>query len=220
MIEAGDRRYRRMRAGCDDKPPGSNLDVSGMKRLRAREARRGADYLDPEPLEPLDRVVRRDRGDDARNASGGGREAYSRRRRHDAERGATPCKRCKAGSSEQRFRGHAAEIQAIAAHQPALDQHHLRPHLRPAGGDGKPSGTRPDDTQIGPERPVQSTFLWLHFRYPTGTSASSASPTIGRSTLGRSAMPRSGSSTTVPSPLPRLAKITVAGTMPRAVAST
>lgn len=53
------------------------------------------------------------------------------------------------GGCDQRLRGHAAAVQAIAAHFAPLDEHDPRAHLGGARGDGEPSGARPDDAQVG-----------------------------------------------------------------------
>src|SRR3954453_24227864 len=50
--------------------------------------------------------------------------------------------------SEQGFRRHAAEIEAIAAHEAAFDQNRAGAHLRRSGSDREPGRARADDAKI------------------------------------------------------------------------
>ena len=52
------------------------------------------------------------------------------------------------GGGEQRFRRHAAGVEAVAAHRIALDEHGAGAHLRGTGGNGQPARARTDDTDI------------------------------------------------------------------------
>ena len=118
---------------------------------RAGEPRLAAQHRDPEPLEPLDRIIRRDARDDLADTVGGGGEIDSGR----AEAMPSAAQRRQVGElcgGEQRFRRDAAKIEAVAAHQAALDQHDARAHLRRPGGDRKPAGAGADDAQVGGER--------------------------------------------------------------------
>jgi hypothetical protein len=79
--------------------------------------------------------------------------------RDDAERRAAPRQVGKARRGKQRFRGDAAEVQAVAAHQPALDQHDFGAHLSCPGGDRQACRTGADDAQVGGERSGHASFL-------------------------------------------------------------
>ena len=116
-------------------------------------------YPHPEPLEPLDGVIRRDRRDDVLDTVCSGREIDIGSSRGDPERRAAPRHVRKARGGEQRLRGDAAEVQAVAAHQPALDQHDLGTHLSRSGGDRQACRAGADDAQIGGERPGHAGFL-------------------------------------------------------------
>ncbi len=133
--EPGDRRDRRIRAGRDDKAARPDLDLAGADRAGAGEPRLAAQHPDPEPLEPLDGIIRRDCRDDLLDTVRGGSEIDIGPSRGDAERCAAPRQVGKACGGEQRFRGNAAEVQTVAAHQPALDQHDRGTHLSRSGGD-------------------------------------------------------------------------------------
>ncbi len=157
--EPGNRRDRRIRAGRDDKAARPDLDLAGADRAGAREPRLAAQHPDPEPLEPLDGIIRRDCRDDVLDTVRGGSEIDIGPSRGDPERCAAPRQVGKARGGEQRFRGDAAEVQAVAAHQPALDQHDRRTHLSRPGGDRQARRAGADDAKIGGERPGHAGFL-------------------------------------------------------------
>ena len=54
-------------------------------------------------------------------------------------------------SCQQRFRGHAAVIQAIPAHFTAFDQNNRGTHLDSASRNGKAGRTGPNDAKVGSE---------------------------------------------------------------------
>ena len=114
------------------------------------EPRLGAQHGDAEPFEPLGRIVGRDVGDHPLDAVADRGEIDLRRaHRSTPSCGAAPPQIREPGRGEQRLRRHAAEIQAVAAHRAALDQHDLGAELRRAGGDRQPAGAGADDAQIG-----------------------------------------------------------------------
>jgi hypothetical protein len=53
---------------------------------------------------------------------------------------------------EQRLGGHAAVVQAVAAHPAGLDQHRVGAHLAGPGGDHQPARAGPDHAEVGPHR--------------------------------------------------------------------
>src|SRR5208282_4675477 len=204
-IEPAYRRYRRLRAGRDHKPPRPNFDLAGTRRAGARETRLGTQHPDAEPFEALDRIVRRDGGDHLLDTVADGGEIDPRLSVSDAEGGTAAPEIREPRRGEQRLRGHAAKVQAIATHGTTLDQHDLGTHLCGAGGDRQPARSGPYDAKIGCQDPGHAVLLPRQRLYPTGINARMASPTIGTSTLGRKTILGSGSATTLPSPLPRLA---------------
>jgi len=123
-----------MRPGRDDKAARPNLQLTGPERAGTREPCLAAQHPDPEPLEPLDGIVWRNRRDDVLDAVGGGGEIDIGTRGGDAESRAAPRQVGETRGGEQRLRRDAAEVQAITAHQPALDEHDVGAHLSRTGG--------------------------------------------------------------------------------------
>ena len=148
-VEPGDRRHRRRRAGGDDEAPGRDHMPAGSDFGRAGKAAMGLDHPHPQPLESLDRIMRRDGGDGAPHMVHDGAVVDLRLVRGDAERagGAVPLGR--PGGGDQRLGGHAAVVQAVAAHLVGLDQHHPGAQLRRPGGDRQPARPGADDAEIG-----------------------------------------------------------------------
>ena len=158
LVEPRDRRRGGAGARGDDEAPGLDLVVARHHRSRAGETAVLLDHGDAERLEPLHRIVRRDRGDDAVDVIVHRLEIDLRRAESDAEPAGAPRGLRHAGRRDQRLRRHAAHIEAIAAHPVALDQHHRRAHLRSARGDAEPARPRSDDAEIDP--------VLLHRRAP------------------------------------------------------
>ncbi len=157
--EPGDRRDRGIRAGRDDKTARPDFDLAGADRRGAREAGFAAQDPDPEPLEPLRGIIRRDCRDHLLDTIGGGSEIDIGPSGGDAQGRAALPQFGKARGGEQRLRGDAAEVQAIAAHQPALDQHDRRTHLSRPSGDRQARRPGADDAKVGSERPGHAVFL-------------------------------------------------------------
>ena len=136
------------------------ISISPARIVRGtREPRLAAQDPDPEPLEPLCGIVRRDCRDHLLDTIGGGGEIDIGPSRGNPERLAAPRHIRKARGGEQRFRGDAAEVQAVAAHQPALDQHDRGTHLSRSGGDRQACRAGADDAKIGSEPPGHAGFL-------------------------------------------------------------
>ena len=150
---ARDRRDRRIRAGGDDKAARPDLDLAGSDRAGAREPRFAAQDRDPEPLERLTESSARSPRSRARHYP---RRPRNRRRAEigNAERRAAPRHIRKPRRGKQRFRRDAAEVEAIAAHQPALDQDDIGTHLSRAGRDRKPAEPPPMTQRSGASGPV------------------------------------------------------------------
>ena len=148
-----------IRAGRDDKAARADLDLADADRAGAGEPRLATQYPDPETLEPLDGIMWRDGGDDVLDTVRGGSEIGVGPSRENPERRAAPRQIGKAGGGKQRFRRDAAEVQAVAAHQPALDQHDRGTHLCRSGGNRQPCRAGSDDAEVGGERPRHAGFL-------------------------------------------------------------
>ena len=119
-VEAGDRRHDRVRACRDDKPARTDQRVAGLRSAAIEKTRFGADDSHPKPLETFLRVVRGDRGDDPFDTVRHRSKVDTRRFIEDAERTAMPSHIGEFRRGEQRFRGHTAVIEAVAAHLAAL----------------------------------------------------------------------------------------------------
>ena len=123
--------------------------VPDRDRVPILEARRALDHPHAEPGEPLAGIVRRNGCDHAMHMGMDPGEIDARPLRRDAER-RRPTERLGAlGRGEQRLRGHATIVEAIAAHLALLDQHHGHAEGGGGGGDRQPAGARPDDANIG-----------------------------------------------------------------------
>ena len=72
--------------------------------------------------------------------------------RRDAEGGSAALRLGGLGGGDQRLGRHAAVVEAIAAHQPALDQHDVEAELRGAGGGDQARRPAADDADIGCQR--------------------------------------------------------------------
>ena len=90
------------------------------------------------------RVIGGDVGDDALDMGAHGVPVYDRCGQTDTETAGLARGFCRVARREQRFAGHATEIQAVAAHAVPLDQCHANAELRGAGGDGQAGGTGAD----------------------------------------------------------------------------
>ena len=117
LVEPGDRRRHRVRAGGDHEPAGADLDLAGQHRARAGETRRGAQHGDAQTLEPLRRIVRRELAITWATLSPTAAKSTLRQRVGNAELRRAPPQLGAPSGGEQGFRRDAAEIQAVAAHR-------------------------------------------------------------------------------------------------------
>ena len=148
VLQPRDRRRRRPRSRGDDEAPRLDLVLARRHRPGAREATVLLDHRHAERLEALHRIVRGDRGDHAVDVVVHRGEIDLRRAEADAELARAPCGFDRPRGRDQRLRRDAADIEAIAAHPVALDQHHRGAHLGGAGGDAEPAGTGADHAEI------------------------------------------------------------------------
>src|SRR5262249_43083302 len=145
-----DRRKRRRRAGRDDEAPRRDLDfVPDRHGVAILEARGARDHPHAETVEALLRIVRRDRGDDVVHVSVDLAEIDVRRSRRYAEGARLGDGAGVLGGRDQRFRGHAAGVEAFAPHLVLPDQHHRYAEGGRGGGDREATGARADDANVG-----------------------------------------------------------------------
>ena len=148
--EPRDRRRRRSRSRGDDEAPRFDLVPARCHRPGPCEAAVLLDHRHAERLEALDRIVRGDRRDRAVDMAVHPGEIDLRRAEADTEPAGAPRGLGGARGRDQRLRRHAADIEAIAAHPVALDQHHRGAHLGRAGGNAEPARAGSDDAEIDP----------------------------------------------------------------------
>jgi hypothetical protein len=187
------RRDRRARTGGKDESARPDAGAAGRDLARRDKARRRPDHLHAQPLESLLAVMRRDGGDGRGDMVLGRGKIDLRDCRRHAKAPAGGHRMGMLGRCQQRLRGDAAGVEAIAPHRAGLDQHNPRAKLCRAGRHRQPARPGADHAQIGgdrgrhvpPPRPRQT-------RTTIGRAASAARPSIGPSTKGSKMMPRSG----------------------------
>ena len=105
--------------------------------------------IDAEAGEAFDAVVGRDRGDGLANAAHNGSKIDRRLSDIDTEARRLANLVNRPRGTDQRLRGNAAGVEAIAAHLRTLDQHHFGLQLRRDEARHQPARARADDDQIG-----------------------------------------------------------------------
>ena len=135
LVEARDRRDRGHRARGDDESPRAHQDASRLDGELVEEARARLDDADAEPRHALDRIVRRDRGDDAMNVVVDAAMVDLRLDHIDAEIGRGAHGLGALAGGEQSLGGHAAIVQAVAPHAALLDEHDRHAELGRRGRD-------------------------------------------------------------------------------------
>jgi len=133
-------RRHRTRTGGDHEPARGNRESARADFAGALEARFCSDDAHAELLEPLDRIVRRDRSNHAGDVIHHGGEVDLGLDGRDAERGAVALRLRGLGGGDQRFRRHAPIVEAIAAHPAAFDQHDIEAKLSGASGNHQSAG--------------------------------------------------------------------------------
>ena len=152
VLQACNRRHDGRRPGRDHEPARLDAVLARFDGFSIDEAPGGGDDLDAEAGEAFDRVIRRDRGDDVVHVVVHGTRIDQRIDRRDAERRRVAHRVRALASGQQRLRGHAAVVQAIAAHLVLFDQDDALAEGGGRGGDGKPARARADDAEINIER--------------------------------------------------------------------
>ena len=148
QLDARDRRRGGRRARRDDEAARANFDAARFERVGPRELARRADNPHAERLEARLAVIGRDGVNDGAHMLAHVRHLEPRfvivqpeaRRLAHGLRGAR--------GGDQRLRGNAAVVQAIAAHLALFDEHDLHAHRCGGGGDGKPARSGADHAQV------------------------------------------------------------------------
>ena len=147
-VEAGDRRHRRTRADGEHEPARLDRPPAGDNRRGVGEARLRGDHLNPESREALGGIVGRDGCDDAPDVIAHAAVIHRGLAWPDPERGGRAGgvgARC---GRDQRLRGDAADIEALAAHAALLDEDHGHAEGGGDGGDRQAPRARSDHAQI------------------------------------------------------------------------
>ena len=126
--EAGDRWPRRPRAGRDDRPTEAQHRVVHRDRIGAAERGVAQEHIDAECAEALDAINGTDVGAQATEPRHDGAEvAFGGDARSAKSLGGGAGLAPRTGRPNHSFRGHAAEVEAIAAEHVPLDQRDARP---------------------------------------------------------------------------------------------
>ena len=148
VLQAGDRRDAGGRARGDDDVFRLDPGVAGFDLVAADETPGLLDHRDAETLEPFHRIMRGDRADHAVHMVMDALEIDLRFLWLYAELLAVAHDMRRMTCGDQRLGGHAAVIQAVAAHLAFFEQDRAGAHLRRTGGDGKAARSRADDADI------------------------------------------------------------------------
>ena len=133
LVEAGDRRDHRRGAGGHHEAAGANEIVPGLDRGLVEEARACLDDADAETGEALDGIVGRDRRDHAMHVIVHAGMVDLSLDDVDAEGAGRAHGLGALAGGEQSLGGHAAVIEAVAAHAALLDEHDRNAELSRRG---------------------------------------------------------------------------------------
>ncbi len=139
LVEAGDRRNGRRGPGGDDESAGAHQHAAGLHRELVEEARLRLDHAHAQAGHALDRIVRRDRGDDAMHVIVDAAMVDLGLDHVDAEGGGGAHGVGALAGGEQGLGRDAAIIETVAAHAPLLDEHHGHAELGRGGRDRQTS---------------------------------------------------------------------------------
>ena len=147
-VDPLDRRDEGSRSGCKDDAGRLQRPSRDFDRVLPRQPRMAQNDLAAHLLERLDRIVMLDIGNRAPDLPLHAAPVDFGRRDPDAHSLAL-ARHCGAlGRGEQRFRRHAAIVEAFAAHLVAFDQGHLQSEQRAAARCGQPAGTAADHDHV------------------------------------------------------------------------
>ncbi len=159
LVEAGDRRHRGAAAGGDDDAPCEDAPVfrrQGSLTARIVDRQGGgieetglaASTVGAEGAVASGGVGRGDRGDHAPHMRAHRVPVDRRRRQVDPEAAGAARRFGRMRRGQQRLGRHAAGVEAVAAHRPALDQRHLEAELGCDRRDRQPGGAGADHGKV------------------------------------------------------------------------
>ena len=148
-VQPRDRRGEGPAAGGERKAPCPDRVAPGLKGVRPGEARARPDDPYAQPLEPLDAVVGGDAGDHVLDMRPHGARVDTGLDGGDAEGGALSHHGRPPPGGDQALGGHAADVEAVAAHRPFLDQDDLGADLRRPRRERQPGRAGADNAKIG-----------------------------------------------------------------------
>ena len=147
--EARDRRGGGARAGADDGPREAQRSGADAHRVAPAEAPLAEEDVDAEAPVALGGVDAADlRPQPAHAGHGGAEVALDAARERQAELGPVPRRRPDARRPEDPLRRHAADVEAVAAHQAAFDQGHPGAESRGHHRGHQPGRARADHDQV------------------------------------------------------------------------
>ena len=165
--EAGDRRRHGTRAGCQYDAARLEAIGAGLQLVARNESRLLLQHAHAQAFEALDRIVGRDGRDHTRDMVHHLGEIDLGFDGCDAEGRARALRLGHPGGGDQGLGRHAAEVEAVASHRAALDQHDAETQLRRARRDDEAARAAADDADIGAERGLQDiAHVVLFFRRP------------------------------------------------------
>jgi hypothetical protein len=128
--------------------PNGHIPALHLERPRAGEAPRAEVDVDAEAGEARRAVVRCHAGAKAPHAGHRRREVGVDGAGAHAEGFGIARRRGDAGGGDHRLRRHAADVQAVAAEEMALDERHAGAEAGSAGRGDEPGRARPDDEEV------------------------------------------------------------------------
>ena len=147
-VEAGNGGNGRGRSCGNDEVFGPNAAVTGLNSAGVDETSGVADDAHAEALKALLAVVGLDPLDGPPHVRHGAGVVDLRLGDRNPERSGASDQACCVGDVEQGFGWHAADVEAVAPHGAALDQHGFRAQLGRAGSHVEPSRPGADDTDV------------------------------------------------------------------------
>ncbi len=147
-VEPRDGRDRGRGARGQDEALRLHPGARHVQFARAGERRLTAQHAHAQFREALLGILGGDAGDDVVNVVMHRVEGHARRAVVDAVSTGAVVESRRLARGEQRLGGHAAGVQAVAAHLPAFDQDAARAHLLRPGRNREAGGAGPDDPQI------------------------------------------------------------------------
>jgi hypothetical protein len=156
LLESGNRRQRGRRAGGNDEASRPDLDVLAGRlrhrhRARIAKARRPCDHVHTERGKAPDGIVGRNRRDHLVDVGVNAREVDLDPSGRDAEHLPARDGMRVPRHRNQRFRRHAAAVEAVAAHLSFLDQHDRHTEGSRGRRHREPARSGPDHADVRPQ---------------------------------------------------------------------